>query len=57
MNPKVVHRDLAARNVLVADGNVCKITDFGMARDVSEDDIYTMRAGVSKEFVSSNIPQ
>ncbi|PFX25855.1 Tyrosine kinase receptor Cad96Ca [Stylophora pistillata] len=42
---KVVHRDLAARNVLVANGNVCKITDFGMARDVQGSDIYTMRAG------------
>ena len=47
MHFKVVHRDLAARNVLVAAGNVCKITDFGMARDVRESDIYTMRAGVS----------
>ncbi|XP_078378953.1 proto-oncogene tyrosine-protein kinase receptor Ret-like [Oculina patagonica] len=42
---KVVHRDLAARNVLVAEGNVCKITDFGMARQVRENEIYTMRAG------------
>lgn len=48
MNSKVVHRDLAARNVLVADGNVCKITDFGLAREVHENDMYTMRAGVSK---------
>lgn len=47
MNSKVVHRDLAARNVLVADGNVCKITDFGLAREVHENDMYTMTAGVS----------
>lgn len=26
---KVVHRDLAARNILVCDGNVVKISDFG----------------------------
>ncbi|XP_067031991.1 fibroblast growth factor receptor 3-like isoform X2 [Acropora muricata] len=37
---KVVHRDLAARNVLVGENETCKITDFGMARDVQEDDIY-----------------
>ncbi|XP_067030266.1 fibroblast growth factor receptor 1-like isoform X2 [Acropora muricata] len=37
---KVVHRDLAARNVLVGERETCKITDFGMARDVQEEDIY-----------------
>ena len=28
----IIHRDLAARNVLVCDGQVMKIADFGMAR-------------------------
>jgi serine/threonine protein kinase len=32
----VVHRDLAARNVLLGDGDVPKLTDFGMAREASE---------------------
>ena len=31
---KVVHRDLASRNVLVQSENVCKISDFGMSRQV-----------------------
>lgn len=29
---KLVHRDLAARNVLLAEGKVCKISDFGLTR-------------------------
>ncbi|XP_044164816.1 fibroblast growth factor receptor 2-like isoform X1 [Acropora millepora] len=37
---KVVHRDLAARNVLVGERQTCKITDFGMARDVQKENIY-----------------
>ncbi|XP_060872662.1 proto-oncogene tyrosine-protein kinase receptor Ret-like isoform X2 [Metopolophium dirhodum] len=37
---KLVHRDLAARNVLVTEDKVCKISDFGLTRDVYEDNAY-----------------
>ena len=37
---QLVHRDLAARNVLVATGKVCKVSDFGLTRDVYEGDTY-----------------
>ena len=37
---QLLHRDLAARNVLLGAGMVCKIADFGLARDVAERNIY-----------------
>eukprot|EP00794_Sanderia_malayensis_P007017 gene7017-7802_t len=37
---RCVHRDLAARNVLVGEGYVLKIADFGLARDIYKDDRY-----------------
>jgi serine/threonine protein kinase len=45
---KVIHRDLAARNVLVGENLECKITDFGMARDVKATDYYRKRSRVGQ---------
>ncbi|XP_045501780.1 tyrosine-protein kinase HCK isoform X1 [Colias croceus] len=39
-----IHRDLAARNVLVAEANIVKIADFGLARLIKEDE-YEARVG------------
>ena len=44
-----VHRDLAARNVLICEGKLVKICDFGLARDIMHDSNY-----ISKGSVSSN---
>lgn len=41
---QLVHRDLAARNVLLAENKICKISDFGLTRDVYEDDAYLKRS-------------
>ena len=37
---QIVHCDLAARNILIAEGFVLKIGDFGMARSMSSDARY-----------------
>ncbi|XP_038065701.1 tyrosine-protein kinase receptor TYRO3-like isoform X1 [Patiria miniata] len=37
---KCIHRDLAARNVLVAEDMTCKVSDFGLARDVMNIRVY-----------------
>ena len=39
---RVVHRDLACRNILVGEGKLLKISDFGLSR--STYDIYTQKS-------------
>lgn len=42
-----VHRDLAARNVLVCDGKLVKVCDFGLSRDLLKHQDYVARGSVS----------
>jgi serine/threonine protein kinase len=44
---KVLHGDLAARNVLLAEGNVVKICDFGLAKEMYKDYNYKKKSEVS----------
>ncbi|XP_049276748.1 fibroblast growth factor receptor homolog 1-like isoform X1 [Anopheles funestus] len=37
---RCIHRDLAARNILVSDNYVMKIADFGLARDIHDQEYY-----------------
>uniref|UniRef100_UPI00325C343F Macrophage colony-stimulating factor 1 receptor,CSF1R n=1 Tax=Homo sapiens TaxID=9606 RepID=UPI00325C343F len=38
-----IHRDVAARNVLLTNGHVAKIGDFGLARDIMNDSNYIVK--------------
>ena len=46
---QIIHRNLAARNVLVGQKETCKVTDFGMARDVQQENIYERKTKVIKK--------
>ena len=40
-------QDLAARNILVGEGEICKVADFGLLRELPKDDsIYHMQTNV-----------
>ena len=45
-----MHRDLAARNVLLSEGMVCKVSDFGLTRDVYIDDAYWKKSNGRSRF-------
>lgn len=47
---KIIHGDLAARNVLLAQDDVVKICDFGLAKSLYKNNKYTMKGEVPLPF-------
>ncbi|GFX81541.1 tyrosine kinase receptor Cad96Ca [Trichonephila clavipes] len=43
-NKGIIHRDLAARNILVDENKICKVADFGFARDVIASHVYERKS-------------
>ncbi|KAJ9581668.1 hypothetical protein L9F63_023155, partial [Diploptera punctata] len=43
-NKGIIHRDLAARNVLVGENHICKVADFGFARDIISSHVYERKS-------------
>lgn len=48
---QVLHGDLAARNVLLADDNIVKICDFGLAKSMYANENYKRKKNVSISIV------
>lgn len=48
---QVLHGDLAARNVLLAEDNIVKICDFGLARSIYKNDEYQKKENVSIDLL------
>ena len=44
-----IHRDLAARNVLIGEGNIVKVANFGLARCIADGE-YTVQKGEKLPF-------
>ena len=47
INCEVLHGDLAARNVLFPEGNMVKVADFGLSRQLYNDYNYRKESQVS----------
>lgn len=52
---KVLHGDLAARNILLADNNIVKICDFGLAKSMYNNSNYKKKGDVREQVIKGSM--
>lgn len=52
---QIIHRDLAGRNLLIAEGKIVKIADFGLTRNITKQDYYRKTTDVSLKTKSEAV--
>ena len=51
----VAHRDLKSSNIVLKSREECVICDFGLARDITDDDNYIIKGNVGHMHVHSHL--
>ena len=50
-----MHGDLAARNILLADGGVVKVADFGLSRKLYQNENYLKQTQLAAQITADEL--